>query len=264
MATTASATNSAVTELLEWLAQQQHSEVTRHRLARKAAELLVVMLQQPAEESQRLWGRSEKAPKSLIETWAVQVAYPQTRVLRLIRWVPDSPLFTYVQPDLVGKAEWVNPYACLPDTTLRVKPVPGHCGPACKGAAATHPHAHTAATPSCRAPANFCCLGCCGAARSSSRWSTPSPATRRAPVLAQATAEAAAAPASRRLPKKHLLQRRPAHCHRRRGGSCSYNPHLHQLQLRRLLHRWLCKAACRSHCHQLPRSTCPGGSAASW
>ncbi len=83
------------------------------------------------------------------------------------------------------------------------------------------------------------------------------------PVLAQATAEAAAAPASRRLPKKHLLRRRPAHRHRRRGGSCSYHPHLHQLQLRRLLHRWLCKAACRSHCHQLPHSTCPGGSAAS-
>jgi hypothetical protein len=133
MATTASATNSAVTELLEWLAQQeqQRSEVTRHRLARKAAELLVVMLQQPAEEGQRLWGRSEKAPKSLIETWAVQVAYllaSQISLMavavqhpHLLRWVPDSPLFTYVQPDLVGKAEWVNPYAYLPDTTLRVK-----------------------------------------------------------------------------------------------------------------------------------------------
>ncbi len=95
--------------------------MTRRRLARKAAELLVVMLQQPAE----------KAPKSLIETWAVQVAYLLASLIslmavavqhpRLIRWVPDSPLFTYVQPDLVGKAEWVNPYAYLPDTTLRVK-----------------------------------------------------------------------------------------------------------------------------------------------
>lgn len=133
MATTTSAPVAAVTQLLEWLAQQeqQRREVTQRRLAQKAAELLVQELKEPAEASQRLWGHSEKAPKSLIHTWAVQVVYllaSQISLMamavqhpRLLRWVPNSAVFTYVQPDLVGKAEWANPYAYLPDTTRTVQ-----------------------------------------------------------------------------------------------------------------------------------------------
>ena len=49
--------------------------MSQRRLAQKAAELLVALLQEPAEASQRLWGHSEKAPRSLIHTWAAQVAY---------------------------------------------------------------------------------------------------------------------------------------------------------------------------------------------
>jgi hypothetical protein len=77
MATTATATDSAVTQLLGWLAQQeqQHNQqVTQRRLSQKVAGMLVEMLQQPADRGQRLWC-SNTSPSSLIDTWAVQAAY---------------------------------------------------------------------------------------------------------------------------------------------------------------------------------------------